>query len=104
MVELRPVIFSNNTATEVCFYKQNKDTSKINIFIKPKCTITSTKDLDNRIFCTMEGHRGKKVKDGTVEFYNFKVGCLLASPFLFLNPIISLHSFLAWIAHQEKAT
>lgn len=35
MVELHPLTYSNDTTAKVCFHKQNKDTDKIDIFIKP---------------------------------------------------------------------
>jgi hypothetical protein len=63
-------------------------------------TVTTTKDLENKVFCTIKGHRKEEAKDGTVKYYYFKVGSgrQLASLFLFLNPIISLHSLLPRIA------
>jgi len=135
--------YSNNTTAKVYFYKQSKDTSKIDIFIKPTTldaskpnalkkvfggagmalfesvvnlsgefsliyvsplefntfccqglingtlyyndakklkneytySVTSTKDSDNKVFCTIKGHREKRAKNGTVKHYYFKVGC-----------------------------
>lgn len=69
-------------------------------------TVTTTKDSDSEnkpeVFCTIKGQRKEEAKDAsgtvTVKYYYFKVGCQLASDFLFLNPIILLHSLLPRIA------
>ncbi|KAF8233739.1 hypothetical protein L208DRAFT_1265438 [Tricholoma matsutake] len=138
--------YRNKTTAKVYFYKQSKDTDKIDIFINPTTldpdkpnplkktfgharlalksiinlsdlingtlyyndtkelkkeytyTVNSTKDLDNKVFCTIRGRRQKTAKDGMVKHYIFEVGCQLASPSLFLNPIISLYSLLPLIA------
>ncbi|KAF9470073.1 hypothetical protein BDN70DRAFT_902408 [Pholiota conissans] len=121
--------YANAVTAKVYFYKQRKDTDKIDIFIKPTTldpnnpnplkkvfggagmalfesvvnlsahfrlfhpglingtlsyndakelkgeytySVTSTKDSDNKVFCTIKGHREKNAHDGTVKYYKFK--------------------------------